>query len=218
MALPKRGTGLITGTARVERGLGIPLSEAARATRHVEQKLYLPLGLAVEDYHIPTFTAKIPWLWPACSGWIGKPVTIPWDETKTTVTSASLVLTRIHSDGDPVDVWVRFNGEQVRYFLWGEGTKCTDQSDVIEVPLLNGLNLLEVYACKQYHWPAVVTVSVSAYVEVTYEGEAPKRPWWEFFWGWLEENWHWVALGLVGVTVGGVILSYTAARALPAKR
>ena len=32
--LPPRGTGLETGTARVERGLGIPLTEAERLRRH----------------------------------------------------------------------------------------------------------------------------------------------------------------------------------------
>ena len=176
--------------------------------------------LASQNYPIPTFVAKTPWspIPTMCSGWIGKTVTIPWDEAETTITGARLVLTRIHSDRDPVDAFVRFNGEDLRRFTWGEGTKCTDQADIFEVPLLNGVNLLEVEACKQWPWPGVVNVSVSAYVEATFEGPAPGRVWWEYFWQWLEANWHWVALGLVGVTVGGVIISYTAARALPAKR
>ena len=174
------------------------------------------VGLEVTAYPIPTFTAKIPWS-PIrlCSGWIGKSTPVKWDEARTTITSARLVLTRVHSNGDPVDVWVRFNGAEVRRFSWGEGTKCTDRSDIIDVPLLNGPNLLEVEACKLYPWFGVVNVSVSAYIEVTFEGEAPESPWW--FWDWLAANWHWVALGLVGVTVAGVIISYTAARALPAE-
>jgi len=34
MSLPTRGTGLLTGSARTERGLGTPLTEAERLERH----------------------------------------------------------------------------------------------------------------------------------------------------------------------------------------
>ena len=34
MSLPQRGTGLLTGRARTERGRGIPLTEAERLGRH----------------------------------------------------------------------------------------------------------------------------------------------------------------------------------------
>jgi len=34
MSLPRRGTGLLTGRARRDRGRGIPLTEAERLERH----------------------------------------------------------------------------------------------------------------------------------------------------------------------------------------
>jgi len=34
MSLPTRGTGLLTGRARTERGRGMPLTEAERLERH----------------------------------------------------------------------------------------------------------------------------------------------------------------------------------------
>lgn len=178
--------------------------------------LYLPRGLEARAYPIPTFTVPIG-MWSECSGWIGKPVTIKWDEAKTTVTGARLVITRVHSDRDPVDLRVNFNGAEVRHFFWGEGTKCTAQSDVVDVTLVNGINQLEARACKHYYWLGTVSTSVSAYVEVTFEGEPPERPWWEPIGEWLEANWHWVVLGLVGAAAGSVVISYAAARALPAK-
>lgn len=206
MALPPRGTGLITGTARAERGLGIPLSEYERAIRH--QRLYLPVGLSAKPYPIPRFTVKIPML-AVCSGWIGKPVTITWDPVKTTVSSSRLVIRAI-SNADPVRVNVNFNGAPVKEFFWGEGTKGTELSDVIDVPIINGTNELGVRACKNYPWVGVVGVDVNVYVEVTFEGETPQRPWGEVLWEWLTINWPWLAIGAGLVIIGGVTYVYLA--------
>jgi len=158
--------------------------------------------LVSRTYSIPTFTVPIGF-WSECSGWLKKLMTITWDEVKTRVTGARLIITRIHSDRDPVDVRVRWNGADVKRFFWAEGTKCTPQSDVVDVTLLNGLNYLEVRACKHYYWPGRVNVTFSGYVEVFYEGEAPERPSWEAAWEWLEANWPWLVLGAGAVIIGG---------------
>lgn len=175
------------------------------------QRLYLPVGLETKTYSIPTFVAKIPWwILPACSGFVARSKEITWDEATTTVTNARLVITRVHSDGDPIDVWVRFNGTDLKRFLWKEGTKCTEKSDIIDVPLLNGQNILEIYACKMYPWIGIVTVTVSAYIEVTFDGEIPESPWWNEFWQWLESNWQWIAIGTGLIIVGGATYTYLA--------
>lgn len=173
------------------------------------QRLYLPVGLSARTYQIPRFAITIPF-WPPqvlCSGWTGKPVSISWDSTKTTILSSRLFV-KAHSNGDPIDFKVNFNGVEVKHFTWGEGTKCTEKSDVIDIQIIEGLNELEVRACKQYPWLAAVTVSVEAYVEVTFEGEAPQRPWWEVFQEWLAANWPYLAIGTGLMIVAGVTYIY----------
>ena len=133
------------------------------------QRLYLPVGFSAKPYPIPRFIVKIPML-AICSGWIGKPVSITWDPMKTMVSSSRLVI-RAVSNADPVRLHVNFNGASVKDFFWGEGTKGTEQSDVIDIPITNGTNELDVRACKHYPWVGVVGVDVDAYVEVTFEGE-----------------------------------------------
>ncbi len=172
------------------------------------QRMYLPVGFSSETYPIPRFTVRIPLL-SMCSNWIGKPVSITWDPMKTTVSSSRLVIKAI-SDADPVIMNVKFNGTKVKEFSWGEGTKGTEQSDVIEVQVTNGTNELEVNACKNYPWIGVVGVNVEAYVEITFEGETPQRPWWEVFQEWLLAYWPWIALATGLIIIGGVTYMYVA--------
>ena len=202
MSLPPRGTGLIAGTARAERGLGTPLSEAERAMRHQV------VALVVKSYPIPPFTATIPLL-GGCSGWIGKSKLITWDPLKTTVTSSRLVI-KAHAKNDPIDFNVKFNGIDVKSFFWGEGTRCTEQTDIIDVQIVNGANLLEVDACKHIPWIGVASVDVDAYIEVNFEGEVPEEDWWEYFWQWLETNWPWLAIGTGLVIIGASVYMYVA--------
>ncbi len=169
----------------------------------------LPVGLGVKPYPIPPFTVPIA-LGGLCSVWIGKTVTITWDPAKTTVSSARLII-KAHALNDPIDFKVNFNGVEVRHFYWGEGTKCTEQSDVIDVPIINGTNKLEARACKSYYWPWMAHVDVvEAYIEVTFEGEEPEKNWWEYFWQWWEANWPWIAIGTGLVIVGGAAYMYLA--------
>ena len=173
----------------------------------VVRAVALPRGLAIRTYPIPTFKAPIPLL-GECSGWIGKPVTISWDESKTTVTGARLVINRVHSDRDPIDLKVNFNGVEARHFFWGEGTKCTDQSDIVDVVIVNGFNKFEARACKHYFWPGFVKTTVSAYVEVTFEGETPERPWWEYLEEWVEANLFWIVFGVPTLFALGSVVMY----------
>lgn len=175
------------------------------------QRMYLPVGFSVKPYPIPAFTASTPFM-PVptvCSGWIGRVVPITWDPTKTTISSSRLVI-EAHAKNDPMDMWVRFNKTDLRRFFWGEGTKGTTQSDVIDVSIINGSNLLEVFACKMYPWIGVASIDIKAYIEITFEGETPERPWWEVFWLWLETNWPWIAIGAGLVIVGGAAYIYIA--------
>ena len=175
------------------------------------QRLYIPVGISVKPYQIPAFTASTPFM-PVptvCSGWIGKPVSITWDPVNTTISSSRLVI-KAHAKNDPMDMWVRFNKADLKRFFWGEGTKCTEQSDVIDVSIINGTNLLEVYACKMLPWIGVASIDIKAYIEVTFEGEIPQRPWWEVFQEWLGANWSWIAIATGLVIIGGVTYMYLA--------
>jgi len=171
------------------------------------QRLYIPVGLSVKPYPIPKFTATIPW-YASCSSWIGRPVTITWDTAKTTVISSRLVVSAT-PDKDPVAMDVKFNNVLVKSFFWGEGAK-GEQSDVVDISIINGSNLLEVKTCKHLAWVGVVGVAVDAYVEVTFEGETPERPWWEVFWQWIETNWPYLAIATGLVIIGGVTYMYVA--------
>jgi len=171
------------------------------------QRLYLPVGFSVKPYPVPRFTATIPLL-GFCSSWIGRPVTITWDSAKTTVTSSRLVI-KVTPNADPVALDVKFNNVLVKSFFWAEGTK-GEQSDVVDVSIINGTNLFEVKTCKHIGWIGLVGVDVDAYVEVTFEGETPERPWWEFFQEWLAANWMWLAIGTGLVIIGGVTYMYIA--------
>jgi len=172
------------------------------------QRLYIPVGFSAKAYPIPSFTAIIPML-SGCSGWIGKSKIITWDPLKTTVASSRLVITA-HAKNDPIDFNVKFNGLDLRSFFWGEGTKCTEQSDIIDVQIVNGSNLLEVDACKHLPWIGVASVDVEAYIEVVFEGEIPETSWWEYLQQWLNTNWPMMALGLGSVMLGTVTLVYLA--------
>jgi len=172
------------------------------------QRLYLPVGLSAKPYPIPRFTVKIPLL-ASCSAWIGKPVSITWDPTKTTISSSRMVI-RAKSDADPVAADFKFNNALTTSFFWGEGTKGTEQTDIVNVSIINGTNLFEGKACKHLYWIGVVGVEVDAYLEIVFEGETPERPWWEVFMEWFETNWQWIALGAGLVTIGGVTYLYVA--------
>ncbi len=172
------------------------------------QRLYLPVGFSAKPYPIPRFTLKIPLL-AKCSSWIGKPVTITWDPTQTTVSSSRLVV-KATSNADPVALDVKFNGIVVKSFFWGEGTKGTEQSAVVDIPVNNGANEFEAKTCKNLIWIGVVGVDIEAYIEVIFEGETPDRPWWEVFQEWLTTNWPWIALGTGLVIVGGATYMYVA--------
>lgn len=172
------------------------------------QTLYIPVGFTAKPYPIPPFTAIIPLL-GGYSGWIGRTKIITWDPLKTTVSSAHLVI-KAHAKNDPIDFQVKFNGVNVRSFFWGEGTRCTEQSDIIDVSIVNGSNLLEVNAYKRYFWPGVASVDVEAYIEVVFEGEIPETSWWEYLQQWLDTNWPLMALGFGGAMLGGVTLVYLA--------
>jgi len=171
------------------------------------QKLYLPVGLSVKPYPIPRFTATIPYLgW--CSTWIGRPISITWDPTKTTISSSRLVI-KAKPNADPVAMDINFNGILVKSFFWGEGTK-GEQSDVVDVSIINGTNMFEAKACKHLFWVGVVGVEVDAYLEIMFEGETPERPWWEVFQDWMATNWPYLAIATGLVIIGGVTYTFIA--------
>ena len=172
------------------------------------QRLYLPVGLSVKQYHIPNFKAIIPLL-GSCSAWTGKPISITWDPTKTTVSSSKLVI-KAKPNADPVALDIKFNDILAKSFFWGEGTKGTEQSDIIDVSLINGTNIFQAKTCKHLYWIGVVGVDIEAYVEVTFEGETPQRPWWEVLQDWLVVNWPWIAIGTGLAIIGGVTYMYLA--------
>lgn len=171
------------------------------------QDISSPVGLSVKPYPITRFTVTIPLL-GLCSGWIGRPVSITWDPTKTTVTGSRLTV-KATPNADPVAMDVEFNNVLVKSFFWGEGAK-GEQSDVIDVPIINGTNLFEAKACKHIGWIGVVGVDVDAYIEVTFEGELPQRPWGEVAWEWLETNWPYIALATGLLIIGGGTYIYIA--------
>lgn len=172
------------------------------------QRVYLPVGINVKTYPISKFKVVIPLL-GGCSAWIGRPVSIIWDPTKTTVSSSRLVV-KTKPNADPVALDVKFNGIVVKSFFWGEGTKGTEQSGIMDVSIINGTNLLEAKACKHLYWIGVVSVDVEAYVEITFEGDIPQRPWWEVLQEWLVANWPWVAIATGLFIIGGVTYLYVA--------
>jgi len=173
------------------------------------QKLYLPVGFDAKPYPIPPFQLVIPWL-GTCSERVNKPVTITWDPLKTTVVSSNLVI-RARTSEDPVGLKIYFNGAEVRQFIWGEGAKGEEKSDVIGVSIINGANTVGAYACRQYMplpWIGVVSVDVDTYVEVTFTGETPQRPWGEVVWEWLMANWPWLTIGAGVLIISGVVYNY----------
>lgn len=175
------------------------------------QRLYLPVGFDAKPYPIPPFQLVIPWL-GTCSERVNKPVTITWDPLKTTVVKSSLVI-KARTSEDPVGLRIYFNDAQVREFIWWEGTKGEEKSDVINVSIINGANTVGAHACRQYvpfPWVGVVSVDVDAYVEVTFTGEVPQRPWEEVIWEWIVANWPWIAIGAGVLIIGGVAYNYLA--------
>ena len=175
------------------------------------QRLYLPVGFSAKPYPIPPFKLVIPWL-GTCSDRVNKPVTITWDPLKTTVVSSNLVI-KARTSEDPVGLKIYFNDVEVRTFIWWEDTKDEEKADVIGISIINGGNTVGAYACRQYvpfPWVGVVSVDVDAYVEVTFTGETPQRPWGEVVWEWIEENWPWIAIGAGVLIIGGVAYSYLA--------
>jgi len=185
----------------------VPDYENEIAPQSLELPAEIPADLSVKPYPIPRFTVTIPLL-GACSDWVGRPVTITWDQTKTTVTSSRLVI-RATPNKDPVAMDVKFNDVLVKSFFWGEGAK-GEQSDIVDVSIINGANLFEAKACKHIGWVGVVGVDVDAYVEVNFEGEIPQRPWWEVFQEWLSVNWPYIAIATGLVIVGGSAYVYLA--------
>ena len=171
------------------------------------QRLYIPVGFSTKPYPIPRFTATIP-LIGFCSAWIGRPVTITWDPTKTTVTSSRLIV-KVTPSADPVAMDIKFNNILVKSFFWSEGTK-GEQSDVVDVQILNGTNIFEAKGCKHIGWIGMVGFNVDAYVEVIFEGEIPQRPWGEIVWEWLETNWPYLAIATGLVIIGGITYTYIA--------
>lgn len=169
--------------------------------------MYIPVGFSIKPYYISSLTATIPLL-ASCSSWTGRPVTITWDPVKTTVVGSRLVM-RATPSADPVYMDVKFNDAPVKRFFWGEGAK-GEQSDVVAVSIINGTNLLEAMACKNVGWIGVVDVKVDAYVEVTFEGETPERPWWEVLQEWFVANWPYIAIATGLVIIGGSYYLYVA--------
>lgn len=170
------------------------------------QRLYGPVGFATKNYPVPSFAISIPLL-SICSGTMARPVTITWDPVKTSVISSRFVI-KAHAKADPTNVYVNFNDVRIKTFFWGEGTRCTEQSDVIDVPINNGSNKVEVSACKNFPWLGVVGVDVDVYIEVSFEGETPDQPWWEILQEWVAANWLWLAVGTV--IIGGASYWYIA--------
>jgi len=181
-----------------------PITEYEQETR---QAISSPVGLSVKTYPIPRVTVTIPLL-GFCSGWIGRPVSITWDPEKTTVTGSKLVI-KATPNADPVAMDVEFNDILVKSFFWGEGAK-GEQSDVVDVPIINGTNLFEAKGCKHIGWIGIVGFNVDAYLEVTFEGETPERPWWEVIQEWLADNWSYLAIATGLVVIGGSVYMYVA--------
>jgi len=179
-----------------------PITEYEQETRQVTS---LPVGLSVKPYPVPRFTVTIPLL-GFCSGWVGRPVSITWDPMKTTVTASRLMI-KVKPSADPVAMDIKFNDTIVKSFWWGEGAK-GEQSDLVDVPVINGTNLFEAKGCKHIGWIGIVDFDVDAYLEVTFEGETPQRPWGEVVWEWLETNWPYLAIATGVVIIGGVTYSY----------
>jgi len=126
--------------------------------------------------------------------------------------SSSLVI-RARTSEDPVSLEIYFNDVEVRQFIWGEGAKGEEKTDVIDVSIINGVNTVGAHACKQFvpfPWVGTVNVSVEAYIEVTFTGEIPHRPWGEVAWEWFMENWPWIAIGTGILIIGGSTYIYLA--------
>jgi len=171
------------------------------------QVISSPVGFFVKPYPIPRFSVKIPLL-GICSGWIGRPISVTWDPMKTTVSGSRLIIKATPS-ADPVAMDVNFNDTLVKSFWWGEGAK-GEQSEVVDVSVINGTNLFEAKACKHIGWVGTVDIDIDAYLEVTFEGEIPQRPWGETAWEWLETNWPYLAITTGLIIIGGVTYSYIA--------
>jgi len=150
--------------------------------------------VASKNFSISTFRAIIPWGNVLNSPWTGKHVTVSWDEAKTTFMGAELHITKASTDHDPVVMTVRFNGTNVKDFIWGEGTKSVDQQAVIDISSIikNGENFLEIIAQKTGLYPYLdkVITSISSYIKVIYEGEEPKgKGLWEMIKEWFDKYW-----------------------------
>ncbi len=145
---------------------------------------------------------------------VSTPFGADWDPAKTTITRATLVITGVNVDHDPIYVNIRVNGTLVKTFNWYEGQKNTEQSALVDVlsPLRAGTNNFEAITCKSYGYPAKVQGYIDAYLELEYTGEDPKagKGWWQTFKEWFDKNW-WM-------TIPAVVLAIIAAPAALPRR
>lgn len=163
----------------------------------------LALGVYVEPYPLIVPPLKIDW-WGEWSVKVQQAVlTINWDPRYTTVTKAQLVL-KMTSDHGNVDCYSSWDGSLLPYASWGPGEHGVTKIQILDIPLVPGTHLLEMWLHKNAIYFEAVNVRINeAYLEVTYEGMKPSRPLDEIIWEWFKVNWPYVAIA-GAVMVGGV--------------
>lgn len=178
-------------------------------------RLVYPSQAVVKKYSIPIPRFRIGY-WDLCSSRQPGIATITWDTSKTTVTGAVLVLTAV-SDHGAVLLDGAFNEVAIPTLTWEDGEEGQIRTFTKAVDLRNGTNLLEVWACKipwlgLVRWLGEAYLNIlDSYIEVTFEGEEPTRPWYEILSEWFMANWPYVALA-GAVVVGGVVIYKTIRR------
>ena len=161
----------------------------------------------VKRYSLPIPKFRIGY-WDLCCSRQAGIATITWDTAKTTVTGATFVLS-VLCDHGAVVLDGALNGEAIPTQTWADGEEGQVRTCTKSFDIRNGTNLVEIWACKipwlglvRWLGEAYLTV-LDCYIEVTFEGEAPSRPWNELIGEWFSANWLSLAVASA-VLVGGV--------------
>ena len=114
---------------------------------------------------------EIPNLWG--SNGVSVTKSVKWDETKTTLIKAELLVT-VSPNVGYVKSWINLNGVSVQSFYWsiGDSGAKTDRTDIIG-SLLNGSNIFNFIGAKEFANPAFVSFIITARLILEFEGEAP---------------------------------------------
>jgi hypothetical protein len=178
-----------------------------------EEKMTLlqPLATYVKKYPLVVAPLHIEW-WGEWSTKVQQAaLSLYWDPSYTTVTKAQLVL-KMTSDHGNVDCYSSWDGSLLPYASWGPGEHGLTKIQVLDIVLVAGTHLLEMWLHKNAIYFEAVNVQINeAYLEVTYEGIAPDRPLDEIIWEWFKVNWPYVAI-VGAMMIGGVWIYKTIKR------